>query len=295
MKPLQQASQDTIVRYPICCSPSPSSTARTSASPTSSGTSPHTARCFAFDTRFHSRLRAHRERAPAPAPLRTARSRTSRPPSTSGSRWRAGSGSTSSPSRGAVRRRRDAERISVTNNEADAARLRARGRARGRLADILSVKEHDFTLGDPSQAHRCTSARRARARRGRRPALPRCKRGVRRPHPRRRHAERRADGAAARYSGSRSTRRTWSCRIEVFASEERGEAGPAEPETHFGPGARPRRELAPRLEAACARAPSRVGASRGDLRRSVADLASLRMGTSAASPVSFPRPECPGS
>jgi glycogen debranching enzyme len=170
------------------------------------------------------------------------------------------------------------ERISVTNNARTPLAFELAVELAADFADILSVKEHDFTLGDPSQAHPLPlpvepelGADGAQLSFAANEGFGGLTRVVVTPS-----AE--LDGAAARYRIALDPGERWSCRIEVFASEDGGEAGPAEPETHFG-------QERVRVESSLRAWKLRVPELRAEwehleetYERSVADLASLRMG-----------------
>ena len=110
---------------------------------------------FADDTRFLSRLAPDDQRRAAAAALVRARSSTSRRPSSCATRSPAACRRTRS--RSAAQRfvgDGHAGPLIVVQNQGDGAASRSSSRSSSAtdFADILSVKEHDFALGDPAHA-----------------------------------------------------------------------------------------------------------------------------------------------
>ncbi len=168
------------------------------------------------------------------------------------------------------------DRISVTNHARNRLGLELAVELAADFADILTVKEHDFTLGDPGRAHPLpepvepvvdASGLSFASHNGfggttRVVVSPGCELG----------------GGVATYRLELDPGERWSCRFEVFPSENGIEAGPPEPDSHFG---QERIRVESSLRTWNVHVPD-LEAEWEDLEetyeRSVADLASLRMG-----------------
>jgi glycogen debranching enzyme len=170
------------------------------------------------------------------------------------------------------------DRISIWNHARTALAFEVAVELAADFADILTVKEHDFTLGDPGCARALPPPVEPTPGAGGTELAFAADNGfegltrvVFTP-------EAELAGGNARYRVELGPGERWSCRVEVLPSENGAELGPSEPESHFG---EERARVESSLHSWKIRVPE-LQADWNDLEetyaRSVADLASLRMG-----------------